>query len=272
MDTADRRPMYVGTRTASRVRDFGSLVCLAVAGVLVATRAHAQQPAVHSYTSPLSTGARLDPVGRAVDLGNMPLAMALAPHHDKLVVALSGWRQQGLQIVDLASRRVTQTLEQPAAFYGLAFSPNGRELYVSGGNEDAIYCYSWNDSAALFQRRIVLGTQKADKTGSRYPAGIAFSTRGSLLYVAENVADSLAVVDPASSRVVQRFATDHYPYAVAVAPDGMVYVSAWGSTTVSMFHENGRRPAALRRSLARRSAAIGLALERVRLPSLRRPE
>ncbi len=229
--------MYVVTRMASRVRDIGSLVCLAVAGVLVGTRARAQQPAIHSYTSPLSTGARLDPVGRAVELGSMPLAMALAPQRDKLVVALSGWRQQGLQIVDLASGHVTQTLEQPAAFYGLAFSPNGRELYVSGGNEDAIYCYSWNDTTAVLQRKIVLGAQKADKTGSRYPAGIAFSTHGALLYVAENVADSLAVVDPASSRVVQRFATDHYPYAVAVAPDGMVYVSAWGSTTVSMFHE-----------------------------------
>jgi hypothetical protein len=48
-------------------------------------------------------------------------------------VVLSGWREQGLQVVDLASRRVTQTLRQDAAFYGLAFARDGRELYVSGG-------------------------------------------------------------------------------------------------------------------------------------------
>jgi DNA-binding beta-propeller fold protein YncE len=209
---------------------------VALASVLVtAALADGQVAAAPSYTSPVATGARLDPVGRAIDLGNMPLAIALAPRGDKLAIVLSGWRQQGLQIVDLASGRVTQTLEQPAAFYGAAFSSTGRELYVSGGNQDAIYCYSWNDTIASFEREIVLGTQKPDKTGSRYPAGIARSTKGNLLYVAENVADSLVVIDPGTSSIVQRFPTDHYPYAVETAPDGMVYVSAWGSTTLSVF-------------------------------------
>jgi YVTN family beta-propeller protein len=234
----------VGATRAAPMGQFGiSPLIVALAGALVtAAPADAQVAGVPSYTSPLATGARLDPVGRAIELGNMPLAIAMPPRGDKLAVVLSGWRQQGLQIVDLASGRVTQTLEQPAAFYGVTFSSTGRELYVSGGNEDAIYCYSWNDTAAAFERMIVLGTQKPDKTGSRYPAGIARSTKGKLLYVAENVADSLVVIDPATSTVVQRFPTDHYPYAVEAASDGMVYVSAWGSTTLSTFRagDDGR--------------------------------
>ena len=47
--------------------------------------------------------------------------------------------------------------------------------------------------------------------------------------------DALAVVDPSSARVLQRFSTDHYPYAVEAAADGNVYVSAWASNTISMF-------------------------------------
>jgi DNA-binding beta-propeller fold protein YncE len=212
-----------------------------------------------TYTTPLATGLRLDPEGEFVDLSSMPLGMALAPDGKKLVVVLSGWREQGVQVVDLATRRVTQTLPQEAAFYGAAFSGDGKELYVSGGNEDLIYCYSWRDGVAALDKKIVLGQKKEDKTGSRYPAGLAASKRGNFLYVVENVGDSLAVVDPALGKVVQRFSTDHYPYAVEVAADGNVYVSAWGGRTLSTFRTNpdgtlsytgrlevGQRPSALK--------------------------
>ena len=192
-------------------------------------------PAAPAFTMPLATGVRLDPVGDVVDLGSMPIAMALSPEGDKLAVVLSGWREQGLQVVDLKSRRVTQALKQDAAFFGLAFSADGKELYVSGGNEDAIFCYGWENGAATFQHKIILGDKKPEETGARYPAGIAISRKGNLLYVVENVADTLAVVDPVKKEVVERFPTDHYPYAVATASDGQVYVSAWGGDTISLF-------------------------------------
>jgi DNA-binding beta-propeller fold protein YncE len=206
-------------------------------GPLTSAQEPSQATAQPHYFSPLATGLRLDPVGNFVDLGSMPLAMALSPDGSSLVVVLSGWRQQGIQVVDLKSMRVTQTLEQPAAFYGLAFSADGKELYVSGGNEDAIFCYSWASGAATFTRKIALAEKKPDKPGTRYPAGIATSRRGNLVYVAENVANSLAVVDPASGQVVERLLTDRYPYAVVVASDGRVYVSAWGAQTVSIFRQ-----------------------------------
>ncbi|HLW53786.1 MAG TPA: bifunctional YncE family protein/alkaline phosphatase family protein [Candidatus Angelobacter sp.] len=192
-----------------------------------------------TYATPLATGNRLDPVGEFIDLGSMPLNMALAPGGKQLVAVLSGWREQGIQVIDLESLKVTQTIEQDAAFFGLAFSQDGKKFYVSGGNEDLVYAYSWNNGSATLEKKIVLGEKKADKTGSRYPAGIAAAKHGNLIYVAENVGDSLAVVDPAAGRVVQRFPTDHYPYAVEAAADGNVYVSAWGDSTLSTFHALG---------------------------------
>jgi YVTN family beta-propeller protein len=210
------------------------------------------------FTDPLPTGVRLDPVGDAVELGSVPLGMAVAPGGDRVAVVLSGWREQGVQIVDLKSGRVTQTLEQKAAFLGVAFSRDGKELYVSGGNDDSVFCYSWEDGVAKFVGKIVLGQAKADKTGSRYPAGMAVSGSGKYLYVAENVGDDVAVVDLSTHQVTQRLATDHYPYAVEVAGNGRVYVSAWGGETVSVFKQGmdgmlssagkvkvGRHPSAL---------------------------
>ena len=190
--------------------------------------------AATQFTQPLATGVRLDPAGEAIDLGSMPIGMALAPGGRYLAVVLSGFREQGLQIADLKTRTVTQTLKQEAAFYGVAFSPDCAHLYVSGGNDDSVFCYTWQNGAATFERKIVLGKQKEDKTGSRYPAGIAVSKNGRYLYVAENVGDSLAVVD-LESQNIDRLPTDHFPYAVEPAADGNVYVSAWGADTVSVF-------------------------------------
>jgi DNA-binding beta-propeller fold protein YncE len=236
--------------------------------IAIAVTGQERKPSTASaYTTPLATGVRLDPEGQLIDLGSMPLGMALAPGQKQMVVVLGGWREQGVQVIDLNSRKVTQTLTQEAAFYGAAFAADGNEFYVSGGNEDAIYVYSWHNGSATFEKKIVLGEKKDDKTGSRYPAGLATSRRGNLLYIAENVGDALAVVDPSSSKVVQRFSTDHYPYAVTASPDGWVYVSAWGGETISIFRvlKDGTLANSGRLRVGPRPSALALSADGSRL-------
>src|SRR5215470_11494426 len=183
----------------------------------------------------LPTGVCLDPADRSFPVGNMPLAMVLSPEGDRIVISLSGWRQQGLQVVERDTGAVVQTVSQPGAFLGLAFSRDGRTLYASGGNEDVIYRYAWRDKQASLVGAIVLAQKEPKKDGTRFPAGMALSLDGRKLFVAENLADSLAVIDLASDRVAQRFQTEAYPYDVVVTPGGDVYVSAWGGNTVSSF-------------------------------------
>lgn len=191
--------------------------------------------AATSIAQTLPTGVWLDPFGQSFDVGNMPLAMVLSPEGDRLVLSLNGWRQQGIQVVDGQSGTILQTISQPSAFLGLAFSHDGQTLYASGGNEDVIYRYAWRDKQASLIDSIVLAQKEPRKDGTRFPAGIAVSHDDKYLFVAENIGDSLAVVEMKSKRVVQRLRTEPYPYAVVVAPANEVYVSAWGGTTVSVF-------------------------------------
>ena len=122
----------------------------------------------------LPTGRLLDPAVPSMLLsGSFPLSAVLSPDSGRVAVLLSGYSRQGIEIVDLRRRRVTQTLEQPAAFVGLAFSPDGRTLYASGGNQDVVYRYAWDsgrrDAARLAGRS---ANQPRGEPGTRYPAGL----------------------------------------------------------------------------------------------------
>src|SRR6185437_11048508 len=181
----------------------------------------------------LPTGVALDPAGTTAPVGQMPLAMVLSPDGTRLVLLLSGWREEGIQVVDRASGRVLQTLAQPSAFVGLAFAPSGNALYVSGADGDLAYRYDWLGDTAVLADSLALGPHPArGHEGVRYPAGLAVSPNGGTLYVAENLDDSLAVVDLATRRVAQRLPSGRYPYGVTVTRDGAVYVSSWGASTV----------------------------------------
>jgi DNA-binding beta-propeller fold protein YncE len=193
---------------------------------------------VQGDDSPLSpklpNGQTLEPAGRTFDVGNMPLSAAVSPD-GKLVLLLSGYREQGVQVVDPESGRVIQTLPQPAAFIGLAFNHAGDKLYASGASENVIYEYAWNRGTAAFKRKLALSSNSDLKEKSRTPAGIALSRDNRYLFVAENLSDTFAVVDIASGAIVDRRSAGHFPYAVGVSRRGEVFVSAWGGSIITRF-------------------------------------
>ena len=233
-------------------------------------------PAALSSVARLPTGARLDPAGRSSPLGNMPLAAILTPDKHNIVVSLSGFREQGLQIVNRESGALVQKIPQSGAFVGLAFSADGTTLYASGGATDRVYIYRYGASATRASASLVdsismvslpIAPNDSTPPGSRYVAGIALSRDGHYLYVAENLADSLAVVDVASRRIVQRLGTGSYPYAVIASPDGQVYVSDWGAGTVHVYHAltSGKLAAERPIDVGRHPSALALSANGSRL-------
>ncbi len=223
------------SRSRSRSRVHGLFVTL----LLLGCRASPPTPASRDSTlsngiGRLPTGLMLDPAGRTTPVGAMPLAAVLAPGGRRIVLSLSGWRVQGIQVIDRGTGTVVQTLVQPSAFVGLAFAPDGQSLYASGGNQDVIYRYRWSGDSATLVDSIILAP-KGRAGGTRYPAGLALAPDGRTLYVAENLGDALAVVELPSGRIRERRPTARYPYAVAVAPDGQLFVSSWTGASVLAF-------------------------------------
>ena len=207
----------------------------------------------------LPTGKYLDPAVRSMVLrGAFPLGAVMAPDSGHIAVLTSGYGAQGVEIVERRTGRVTQHLQQRAAFVGIAVSTDGKTLYASGGNQDVVYRYRLTGTSFGSADSLRLAVGAPTGSGTRYPAGLALSPDGRFLYVAENLGDSLAVVDVATGRVTGRYATERYPYGVVVAQDGGVFVSSWGGNTVSAFRpaEGGTLTARARIPAGRHPSAL----------------
>src|SRR4029078_1958289 len=114
-------------------------------------RPRAREPPNASISTPpppLPTAVTPDPAAPMVTVGAMPLTARLAPDGVHVVLSLSGYGKQGLRVVDRTTDVVHPVVEQTSAFVGLAFSPDGRTLYSSGGNQDVVYRYDWDPLGA----------------------------------------------------------------------------------------------------------------------------
>ncbi|WP_409071734.1 beta-propeller fold lactonase family protein [Burkholderia ubonensis] len=136
-----------------------------------------------------------------------------------------------------------QVLQQTNAFVGLAFSHDGSKLYVTGGSDDAVYVYARQGGAWALSGTIALG-HNGKGVGIRVQpnaAGLALSSDGKTLVVANNYNDSISVIDTATNSVryehdLRPFFSGNegrngeaggtFPFAVVVKGNGVAYVSS----------------------------------------------
>ncbi len=227
---------------------------LAVAGLLGAGgafgaerfRTAGPQPGGTSVTP---VGYAVTPAGSQTDLGNLPLNMRLSPDGRMLLVSNNGQGAQSLQVIDPRTSRVTQTLPYPAPaalFVGLAFSPDGRTAYASGGGSELIHRYAVAGGQLTEQAPLkvpVLAPTPVPGTTTpparTFPAGLDATADGRRLVVANHLADSVTLID-VKSGATSRVPVGHAPLSVVTAEGGRTaYVTNQGADTVSVLDLSG---------------------------------
>src|SRR6266567_4381582 len=94
----------------------------------------------------LPNGWRLTPLGRSVSTEDMVLNVSVSPDRKAVVALHSGFNPHGILVVDTRSEEAAQRIPLKSAWLGLAWHPNGKKLYVSGGNANApIYIFDYEN-------------------------------------------------------------------------------------------------------------------------------
>jgi DNA-binding beta-propeller fold protein YncE len=195
----------------------------------------------------------LTPLGRMVELpGLRPQVLAMSP--DKRLLVTSG-KTSEIVIIDpdtgTIRQRVTLPNEQQGepqpdvvspnllepdkkgivSFTGLAFSPDGRRIFLSNVNGSIKVFAVAPDGNVTPSHSLALPLANAPRRKEEIPSGLAFSSNGSRLYVCGNLSNQLFELDAASGKVLRTFPVGVAPYDVVLV-GGKAYVSNWG----------GRRP------------------------------
>src|SRR3954464_4009545 len=130
----------------SRRRYLRSIVTLGLMAAIAAvwsagirTRAQSAPPAaampgaMGDGTTLLPNGWRIQPAGKHVRVGDMPLNLVQTPDSRYLIVTSNGLARPSFSVVDIASWSIKSTMTLDHAWYGLVWHPDGTKLYSAGG-------------------------------------------------------------------------------------------------------------------------------------------
>jgi YVTN family beta-propeller protein len=171
------------------------------------------------------TGQRLTPAGQQVEFTGRPLDVTTRP--DGKTAAFLNAQGSLIVVLDIASHQVLQTYGvsgTSASFAGIAYSPDGTELFASSANGKIVRANVGADGKITGAHAIAL---TGGKNSNPYPGGLAPSTDGRTLYVALSQDNALGVVDLKAEKLTTEIAVGNAPHAV-VLTGGKAYVTDQG--------------------------------------------
>ncbi len=178
----------------------------------------------------LPNGWGITVIGKSAPLGDLPLNLAVSPDKKMMAVTNNGEGTQSIQLIDIATGKLTDTKEVRVAWLGLAWSDDSKTLYASGGNGNYIMRFLVHNSKLRLRDSIILGKPWPEKISI---AGIALDDSRHLLYAVTKENNSLYVVDVKQKKVLNRFPLDGEGYTCMLSPDRkLLYVSCWGCNKV----------------------------------------
>ena len=180
----------------------------------------------------LVNGRTLTPSGTQTVLRPMPLNAVMSPSGSDLLVTEDGRGPQYLQLISTKTMRPVQLIGYPAPrglFLGIAYSNHGRRVFASGGGQKVIHVFKVSSDGHLH------GTSNINlitpQDFNPFPAGLAVTDNDRLLLVAQDEANSVAIIRLSKQRVVSLIPVGERPYAIVARPNSPeAYVSNWAST------------------------------------------
>ena len=187
----------------------------AVSLLLLSTRLAAAAPAAAEKPGPVGKGVtllpngwRIAPAGSHLDVGDLPLAMAIHPDGRHVVITNNGWSKPSLRVVDLERRQVIQKLALDHAWLGLAWHPDGKRLYSSGAADNSIREVEWRGDRSAAGRTLAVPPPQSTQNERLVEPGVHGRPRrlrrtAATLYAAQVYGKAVVALDLAKGAVAR---------------------------------------------------------------------
>ena len=116
----------------------------------------------------LPNGWSLKPAGRQTRLGDFPVQMAVHPSEPVLAILHAGYGEHEVVTANTETGKIIGRVALPETFAGLAWSADGKQLYVGGGFDDRIYRF--DHARGLLSNKTTFPPPDSPIEASRFPA------------------------------------------------------------------------------------------------------
>ncbi|MBS1666749.1 MAG: bifunctional YncE family protein/alkaline phosphatase family protein [Bacteroidetes bacterium] len=187
----------------------------------------------------LPNGWSLTPVGKSLQLGDLPLNIAVSASNKYMAVTNNGQSTQSIQLIDVKNEKRLDSINIPKSWLGLKFSADEKYLYASGGNDNWILKYAIVANKLVLKDSIKLGEKWPEKIS---PAGLDIDDAKQLLYVVTKENNSLYIVDLVSKKVLNKFELGGEGYTCLLSKNKKeLYITCWGCDKLKIFDTENRK-------------------------------
>ncbi|HEY4877042.1 MAG TPA: bifunctional YncE family protein/alkaline phosphatase family protein [Puia sp.] len=187
----------------------------------------------------LPNGWSLTPVGNSLQLGDLPLNIALSSSKKYIAITNNGQSTQSLQLIDAKKQIRLDSIDIPKSWLGLKFSADEKFLFASGGNDNWILKYAIINNKLILKDTFKLGEKWPIKIS---PAGLDIDDENHLMYVVTKENNSLYIIDLLAKSVIQKFSLSGEGYTCLLSGNKKeLYITCWGCNKLLMFNTEQKK-------------------------------
>ena len=190
--------------------------------------------AIESRRIGLPNGWSLTPVGKSLQVGDLPLHIAISSSRRYMAVTNNGQSTQSLQLIDVATEKILDNITIPKSWLGLKFSANEKYLYASAGNDNQIMKYVVKNNKLHLADSIKLGYKWPNKIS---PTSLDIDDKDNKMYVVTKDNNALYVIDLLTKKIKQKLDLPGEAYTCLLSPDKKeLYISCWGCAKLLVYN------------------------------------
>jgi DNA-binding beta-propeller fold protein YncE len=181
-------------------------------------------------TTILPSGRLLTPAGRLIRITNDPFGLAVSPDGKKSVTLHNGV----FTIIDNASLNTTRVpsydkkIKSPlsnGSFLGVAFSPDSKTVYLSGGDNGAVIIYDI-DSFTRLDSISLDGNVEGVKYADSFTSDLVYNDAKNELLVLDRGNFRMVRIDLASKKITASIKVGRLPFGLTLSPDKKTVIVA----------------------------------------------
>lgn len=182
----------------------------------------------------LPNGWSLTPVGKNIQLGDLPLNLVVSNNKKWLAVTNNGQSTQTIELIDRARGQKVDSIIIAKSWYGLAFSKNDQFIYASGGHDNRVNKYSIVHNKLKLVDSFILGKKWPNRIGT---AGLDIDESiHKKLFVVTKEDNSLYVFDLTTKQIANKISIGSEAYTCRLSKDKKIlYISSWGGDKILIY-------------------------------------